>query len=25
VWLPEEAAHGRFMRSFVAQTWPEFD
>lgn len=25
VWLPEEAAHGRFMRSFVEQTWPEFD
>lgn len=25
VWLPEEAAHGRFMKSFVEQTWPEFD
>ena len=25
VWLPEEAAHGRFMRAFVERTWPDFD
>lgn len=24
-WLPEEAAHGRLMRSFVESTWPDFD
>ncbi len=25
VWLPEEATHGRLMRSFVERTWQDFD
>jgi hypothetical protein len=25
VWLPEESAHGRLTRDYVARTWPEFD
>lgn len=25
VWLPEESAHGRLTREYVARTWPEFD
>ena len=25
IWLPEEAEHGRLLKSYVVRTWPRFD